>query len=141
MTLLTTISEDGMSIIIILALVAFFILLAYQIRTNYKHSQDILNLMEAVAVLRVWYGTQGENVEWLKGQLGGQENLPNAAHSPDVEEAVRILMGAGVMRTQAYEVIYKAMQQRGKHPVSFAEKFVQLQQLTEQHEKGNTHVH
>lgn len=128
-------SEVGMWIIAVIGIVAFLILLGYQFRTNRKHATEITELVSAVAVLKAWYGTQGENVEWIKQQLRVPPTvaLPNVAHSPDVEQAVHMMMEAGVMRVQAYEWIYRAMDQKGKHPVAFAEKFVDLQRKIEEH--------
>lgn len=132
--------EIGVRIIIILCVVAFLILLAYQIRQNRKHTTDISELMNAVSILKEWYGTQGENVEWIKQQLhvSNTVELPNAAHSPDVERAVKMMMEVGVMRVQALQMIYQAMDRKGKHPVALAEKFIDLQRKIEEHRSAHS---
>ena len=120
------VSVSGIWIFFLVLVAAIVVLVLWQIRQNHQHTRQLSELYSLVETLREWYGTQGENLEFLKMYLPtAPATLPNAAHRPDIERAAHTMMRAGVVRPQAYELLYQAVD-RGKQPEAFATDFVDL---------------
>lgn len=127
------VSMSGIWVFFFVLVAAIIILMLWQLRHNLQHARQHRDLYDSISTLTQWYATQGENLEFLKTRLPGVPSyLPNAAHTPEMERAVCMMMSAGVMRPQAYELLYKALD-RGKHPEAFAAKFVDLSEKVTNH--------